>query len=50
MNIYWNESNKMKKEDYIQMEKEYKRGTQMLIVILIMIGVGALMLNYYYGV
>ena len=32
------------------MEKEYKRGTQMLIVILIMIGVGALMLNYYYGV
>ena len=40
----------MKKEDYMQMEKEYRRGTQILIVIFIMIVVGALTLNYYYGV
>ena len=40
----------MKKEDYKQMEKEYKRGTNMLIVMFIMIVIGALTLNYYYGV
>lgn len=40
----------MKKEDYKQMEKEYRKGTKMLIVMFIMIVIGALTLNYYYGV
>jgi hypothetical protein len=40
----------MKKEDYMQMEKEYRRGTKMLIVMFVMIIVGALTLNHYYGI
>lgn len=37
----------MKKKDYLEMEKEYKRGTIMLLVILGVIIVGALLVEYY---
>ena len=37
----------MKKKDYMEMEKEYKRGTIMLLVIIGIIIVGAILLDYY---
>lgn len=40
----------MKKKDYMEMEKEYKKGTILLISIFIMIVTGALVIKYYYGV
>ena len=40
----------MKKKEYMEMEKEYKKGTIMLLVILGIIIVGALLVDYYYGI
>ena len=40
----------MNKKDYMEMEKEYKKGTKLLIVIFIIIVVGTLVVNHYYGV
>lgn len=37
----------MKKKEYMEMEKEYKRGTIMLLVILGVIIVGALIVDFY---
>jgi predicted nucleic acid-binding Zn ribbon protein len=42
--------NKMKKKDYMEMEKEYKRGTKMLIIMFIIIVIGALVINQYSGI
>jgi hypothetical protein len=40
----------MKKKDYMEMEKEYKRGTKMLIIMFIIIVIGALVINQYSGI
>jgi len=40
----------MNKKEYMGMEKEYKKGTKMLIIMFIMIVIGALVINYYNGV
>lgn len=40
----------MNKKEYVEMEKEYKKGTKMLIIMFIMIVIGALVINYYNGV
>jgi hypothetical protein len=40
----------MKKKDYMEMEKEYKKGTKMLIIMFIMIVIGALVINYCNGI
>jgi hypothetical protein len=37
----------MKKKDYNEMEKEYNRGTIMLLVVIGIIIVGAILLDYY---
>jgi hypothetical protein len=37
----------MKKKEYMELEKEYKKGTIMLVVILGIIIVGALLVDYY---
>jgi hypothetical protein len=37
----------MTKKDYMEMEKEYKRGTIMLLVVVGLIIVGAILLDYY---
>jgi hypothetical protein len=37
----------MTKKDYMEMEKEYKRGTIMLLVVIGLIIVGAILLDYY---
>jgi hypothetical protein len=39
--------NKMKKKEYMELEKEYKKGTIMLVVILGIIIAGALLVDYY---
>jgi hypothetical protein len=40
----------MKKKDYMEMEKEYKKGTKMLIIMFIMIVIGVLVINYCNGI
>ena len=40
----------MKKKDYMKMEKEYKRGTKVLIIMFIIIVIGALVINQYSGI
>jgi hypothetical protein len=40
----------MNKKEYVEMEKEYKKGTKMLIIMFIMIVIGTLVINYYNGV
>ena len=37
----------MKKKEYLEMEKEYKKGTIMLLVIIGLIIVGALIVDFY---
>lgn len=37
----------MKRKEYMELEKEYKKGTIMLVVILGIIIVGALLVDYY---
>jgi hypothetical protein len=37
----------MTKKDYMEMEKEYKRGTIMLLVVIGLIIVGTILLDYY---
>ena len=37
----------MKKKEYMELEKEYKKGTIMLLVMIGLIIVGALLVNYY---
>jgi len=39
--------NKMKKKEYMETQKEYKRGSIMLLVIIGLIIVGALILDFY---
>ena len=36
----------MKKKEYMEMEKEYKKGTKMLIIIVSIIIIGYLIINY----
>ncbi len=40
----------MKKKDYMEMEKEYKKGTKMLIIIVMIIIIGYLIMNYQNGI
>ncbi len=40
----------MNKKDYMEMEKEYKKGTIMLIVVIGLIVIGALVINQYSGI
>lgn len=37
----------MKKKEYMEMQKEYKKGTIMLVVMFIIIVTVALIINYY---
>ena len=37
----------MKKKEYMELQKEYKRGSIMLVVILGIIIAGALLVDYY---
>ena len=37
----------MKKKEYMELEKQYRKGTIMLVVILGIIIVGALLVDYY---
>ena len=37
----------MKRKEYMEREKEYKKGTVMLLVILGLIIVGAVLIDYY---
>jgi hypothetical protein len=37
----------MKKKEYMELEKEYKKGTIMLLVMIGLIIVGALLVDYY---
>jgi hypothetical protein len=37
----------MKKKEYMELQKEYKRGSIMLLVILGLIIVGAVLIDYY---
>ena len=39
--------NKVKKKEYLEMQKEYKRGSIMLLVIIGLIIVGALIVDFY---
>jgi hypothetical protein len=39
--------NKMKKKEYMEMQKEYKRGSIMLLVILWLIILGAILIDCY---
>jgi len=36
----------MKKKEYMEMEKEYRNGTRILIIIFIVIIIGAIVLNW----
>lgn len=40
----------MNKKDYMELEKEFKKGTKLLIVIFILIVVGALVIKYHNGI
>lgn len=37
----------MKKKEYMELEKEYKRGSIMLLVMIGLIIVGAVLIDYY---
>jgi hypothetical protein len=37
----------MKKKEYMEMQKEYKRGSIMLLVIIALVIVGALIVDFY---